>query len=70
MLQRSIKAPVTRVITPLCRGLLKAGITPNAMSALGIADTGIIINLGKLVTTGKSKDLTSDPALQAAYLGY
>jgi len=35
MLQRSIKAPVTRVITPLCRGLLKAGITPNVMSALG-----------------------------------
>ena len=35
MLQRSIKAPVTRVITPLCRGLLKAGITPNVMSAVG-----------------------------------
>ena len=35
MLQRSIKAPVTRVITPLCRGLLKAGITPNVMSAIG-----------------------------------
>ncbi len=35
MLQRSIKAPVTRVITPLCRGLLKAGITPNLMSAFG-----------------------------------
>jgi CDP-diacylglycerol---glycerol-3-phosphate 3-phosphatidyltransferase len=35
MLQRSIKAPVTRVITALCRGLLKAGITPNVMSALG-----------------------------------
>jgi len=35
MLQRSIKAPVTRVITPLCRGLLKAGITPNVISALG-----------------------------------
>jgi CDP-diacylglycerol---glycerol-3-phosphate 3-phosphatidyltransferase len=35
MLQSSIKAPVTRVITPLCRGLLKAGISPNQMSALG-----------------------------------
>ncbi len=35
MLQRSIKAPVTRVITPLCRGLIKAGITPNLMSAFG-----------------------------------
>jgi len=35
MLQRSIKAPVTRAITPLCSGLLKAGMTPNLMSALG-----------------------------------
>ena len=35
MLQRSIKAPVTRAITPLCSGLLRAGITPNLMSALG-----------------------------------
>ena len=35
MLQRSIKAPVTRAITPLCSGLLKAGITPNVMSAIG-----------------------------------
>lgn len=35
MLQSSIKAPVTRVITPLCRGLLNAGITPNQMSAFG-----------------------------------
>jgi CDP-diacylglycerol---glycerol-3-phosphate 3-phosphatidyltransferase len=35
MLQSSIKAPVTRLITPLCRGLLKAGVTPNQMSAFG-----------------------------------
>jgi CDP-diacylglycerol---glycerol-3-phosphate 3-phosphatidyltransferase len=41
MLQRSIKAPVTRVITPLCRGLLKVGITPNQMSAAGGLGTTI-----------------------------
>jgi len=35
MLQRSIKAPVTRAITPLCSGLLRAGVTPNLMSAFG-----------------------------------
>ena len=51
-------------------GLTVVLVEQNAMSALGIADTGVIINLGKLVTVGKSKDLTSDPALQAAYLGY
>ena len=35
MLQSSIKAPVTRIISPMCRGLLKAGISPNLMSAFG-----------------------------------
>jgi len=35
MLQRSMKAPVTRAITPLCIGLLRAGIMPNLMSAIG-----------------------------------
>jgi len=35
MLQRSFRAPVTRVITPLCRGLLKLGLTANAMSVIG-----------------------------------
>ncbi len=35
MLLSSIKAPVTRIITPLCRGLLRAGITPNWVSAVG-----------------------------------
>lgn len=51
-------------------GLTVVLVEQNAMSALGIADTGIIINLGKLVTTGKSTDLINDPALRAAYLGY
>jgi len=46
MLQSSIKAPVTRVITPLCRGLLKAGITPNQMSAFGgISSSAVAIAL-------------------------
>ena len=35
MLQRSIRVPVTRVITPLCRGLLRLGLTANAMSVVG-----------------------------------
>ena len=46
MLQSSIKASVTRVITPLCRGLLKAGITPNQMSAFGgISSSAVAIAL-------------------------
>ena len=35
MLQKSLKVPVTRIITPACRGLLRLGITANAMSAMG-----------------------------------
>ena len=35
MISASIKAPVTRVITPLCRSLLKVGVTANFLSAIG-----------------------------------
>ena len=35
MISASIKAPVTRVITPLCRWLLKVGVTANLLSAIG-----------------------------------
>jgi len=45
-------------------------VEQNAMSALEIADIGVIINLGHVVATGKANDLINDPALRAAYLGY
>jgi len=35
MLAKTLKVPVTRIITPACRGLLRLGITANAMSAIG-----------------------------------
>jgi len=35
VLQRSIKAPVTRFITPLARSLVKAGVSANMVSAAG-----------------------------------
>jgi CDP-diacylglycerol--glycerol-3-phosphate 3-phosphatidyltransferase len=35
MLQNSLRTPVTRIITPVCRGLLGLGITANAVSAIG-----------------------------------
>ncbi len=35
MLQSSIRVPVTRIITPLCRGLLKLGLTANWVSVIG-----------------------------------
>jgi CDP-diacylglycerol---glycerol-3-phosphate 3-phosphatidyltransferase len=35
VISASIKAPVTRVITPLCRSLLSIGVTANLLSAIG-----------------------------------
>jgi branched-chain amino acid transport system ATP-binding protein len=51
-------------------GLSVVLVEQNAMGALKIADSGIVVNLGKIVMTGKSRDLINDPAVQAAYLGY
>ena len=51
-------------------GLTVVLVEQNAMSALEIADIGIIINLGHVVATGKAKELIDNPALRAAYLGY
>ena len=35
MLQSSLRAPVTKFITPICRGLLKMGLTANGVTILG-----------------------------------
>ena len=51
-------------------GLTVVLVEQNAMSALKIADIGIIINVGSLVTSGSSKELLADANLRAAYLGY
>lgn len=51
-------------------GLTVVLVEQNAMSALQIADIGIIINLGEVVASGKASELINDPALRAAYLGY
>jgi branched-chain amino acid transport system ATP-binding protein len=51
-------------------GLTVVLVEQNAMSALEIADIGVIINLGEVVATGKASELIDDPALRAAYLGY
>jgi branched-chain amino acid transport system ATP-binding protein len=51
-------------------GLTVVLVEQNAISALGIADRGIIINLGKLVTSGSSESLLNDPSLRSAYLGF
>jgi CDP-diacylglycerol--glycerol-3-phosphate 3-phosphatidyltransferase len=39
MLQESLRAPVTRLITPICSGLLRIGVSANAITALGALGT-------------------------------
>jgi len=51
-------------------GLTVVLVEQNAMSALKIADIGVIINVGSLVTAGPSAELLADANLRAAYLGY
>ncbi|MBP6148352.1 MAG: ABC transporter ATP-binding protein [Candidatus Planktophila sp.] len=51
-------------------GLSVVLVEQNAMGALNIADSGIVLNLGTIATTGSAQALASDPAVRAAYLGY
>ena len=45
-------------------------VEQNAMGALKIADTAVVLNLGRVATSGSAADLIADPAVRAAYLGY
>jgi CDP-diacylglycerol--glycerol-3-phosphate 3-phosphatidyltransferase len=41
MIQNRFKAPVTKVITPLCRAALRAGLSANALTAIGALGVSI-----------------------------
>jgi branched-chain amino acid transport system ATP-binding protein len=45
-------------------------VEQNAKSALGIADTGVVLNLGKVVATDDAQALAADEGLRHAYLGF
>ncbi len=45
-------------------------VEQNAKSALGIADTGVVLNLGKVVATDTASTLAADEQLRHAYLGF
>jgi branched-chain amino acid transport system ATP-binding protein len=42
----------------------------NARSALSVADTGLVLNLGKVVATAPAADLAADVSLRRHYLGF
>jgi branched-chain amino acid transport system ATP-binding protein len=51
-------------------GLAVLLVEQNAKSALAIADTGIVLNLGKVVATAEAATLAADENLRHAYLGF
>jgi branched-chain amino acid transport system ATP-binding protein len=68
LLVKQIFESISRVAQQF--GLSVVLVEQNAMSALQIADSGVVLNLGSIAMTGKATDLISDPAVRAAYLGY
>ena len=51
-------------------GLTVLLVEQNARSALSIADTGVVLNLGKVVAHDKAAVLAEDEQLRHAYLGF
>jgi branched-chain amino acid transport system ATP-binding protein len=51
-------------------GLAVLLVEQNAKSALSIADTGVVLNLGRVVTTQDAATLAADEQLRHAYLGF
>lgn len=45
-------------------------VEQNARSALSIADTGVVLNLGRTVAAGPATTLSADVGLRHAYLGF
>jgi len=51
-------------------GLTVVLVEQNAIGALKIADSGIVLNLGSVAISGTASSLIADPQVRAAYLGY
>jgi branched-chain amino acid transport system ATP-binding protein len=66
---------MTQVLDLVVRLSRDSGITivlveQNARAALAIADTGVVLNLGKVVATADARALAQDVALRHHYLGF
>jgi branched-chain amino acid transport system ATP-binding protein len=51
-------------------GLTVVLVEQNARSALSIADSAVVLNLGRVVASGPAADLAGDEKLRHAYLGF
>jgi branched-chain amino acid transport system ATP-binding protein len=67
-----ITAQIMALVRELCdeRGLAVLLVEQNARSALSIADTGIVLDLGRVVASGDPARLADDADLRHAYLGF
>jgi branched-chain amino acid transport system ATP-binding protein len=52
------------------QGLTVVLVEQNARSALSVADTAIVLNLGRVVVQGAAAELAGDDKLRHAYLGF
>jgi branched-chain amino acid transport system ATP-binding protein len=52
------------------QGLTVVLVEQNARSALSVADTAIVLNLGRVVASGAATELAGDEKLRHAYLGF
>jgi branched-chain amino acid transport system ATP-binding protein len=67
-----ITAQIMALVRELCdeRGLAVLLVEQNARSALSIADTGVVLDLGRVVATEDPERLADDTDLRHAYLGF
>jgi branched-chain amino acid transport system ATP-binding protein len=67
-----ITAQIMALVRKLCdeRGLAVLLVEQNARSALSIADTGVVLDLGRVVAAEDPERLADDADLRHAYLGY
>jgi branched-chain amino acid transport system ATP-binding protein len=67
-----VMAQVMDMVVGLSRenGITIVLVEQNARGALAIADTGVVLNLGKVVATADARALAQDVALRHHYLGF
>ncbi|HLK00663.1 MAG TPA: ABC transporter ATP-binding protein [Streptosporangiaceae bacterium] len=67
-----VMAQVLDLVASLSResGITTVLVEQNAKAALAIADTGVVLNLGRVVATARAGDLAEDVALRHHYLGF
>jgi branched-chain amino acid transport system ATP-binding protein len=67
-----VMAQVLDLVVRLSRdsGITIVLVEQNARAALAIADTGVVLNLGRVVATADAQALAQDVALRHHYLGF